>query len=322
MRTKQGDSRRDDLAVYPFQRQRYTIVRKKQPIVRPAKAEAVNVAVDVRQVVLNCIQSVLGLGERDVVDERAPFLDLGFDSLLAVELSRKLSIAFQRTFSEALVFDHPTVTKLISFISLVSRDVLVERSTDDVVSKISLIGLSIRCSNASTLSEFSTLLIQGADPVLPFGESFFANVIAKEEIPSTLDAFKISPRESALINDCQRLLLCCALEAVSGVSSVLQNDTSVYVGIDGSSGGDLKQTDDALFSVTGALASVAAGRIAYLFDFAGEGFEKNIHFVFCNLLFFQRWLWTLLARALLLHVLFRFATFLNAVMLLALLLVA
>jgi acyl carrier protein len=285
---------RRDFDVYPFQRLQYTIVRADHattgdgesvvPQVRSASKAVVVVSSDVRQTVLGCIRTVLGLGVRDAVDERAPFLDLGFDSLLAVELSRLLSSSFNRKFADTLLFDHPTASKLIAFLgtSIQQNDAQKQQqpslTTQRTDSQVAVMGVSIRCHSASSVSEYQSLLIEGVDPVQPFREAFFANVIFKEHMPKSLDAFKISPREAAAINDCQRLLLCCTLEAVS--TATPSSDCSVYVGIDGSSGGEMKVTDDlsALFAVTGALASVAAGRIAYLFDFSGEGEKKRCCF--------------------------------------------
>ncbi|MEO0975043.1 MAG: acyl carrier protein, partial [Pseudomonadota bacterium] len=63
------------------------------------------------------ISVVLGLGSEEQVQPRSRLMDLGMDSLMAVELrarlQRSLGVALQTT----LLFDHPTVEALVEYLS-------------------------------------------------------------------------------------------------------------------------------------------------------------------------------------------------------------
>lgn len=61
-------------------------------------------------------QSVLGLGEGHFIDERQPLIEIGLDSLMAVEFRNQLGSAFASQFSVTLLFDYPSLGVLADHI--------------------------------------------------------------------------------------------------------------------------------------------------------------------------------------------------------------
>jgi pimaricinolide synthase PimS3 len=59
---------------------------------------------------------VLGHERRDAVDPRKGFIELGFDSLTAIELRNRLESLTERRLPATLIFDHPSATALAEFL--------------------------------------------------------------------------------------------------------------------------------------------------------------------------------------------------------------
>jgi acyl carrier protein len=59
---------------------------------------------------------VLGLRTTDALDAKTPLNELGFDSLMAVELANTLSRSAARAFSVTLLFDYPTFDALANYL--------------------------------------------------------------------------------------------------------------------------------------------------------------------------------------------------------------
>jgi acyl transferase domain-containing protein/D-arabinose 1-dehydrogenase-like Zn-dependent alcohol dehydrogenase len=66
----------------------------------------------VRQEVREQVLAVLGLAPRHPIDPRQGLTDIGMDSLMAVELSNRLSVLVQRTLPSTVAFEHPTIVEL------------------------------------------------------------------------------------------------------------------------------------------------------------------------------------------------------------------
>jgi NAD(P)-dependent dehydrogenase (short-subunit alcohol dehydrogenase family)/acyl carrier protein len=73
-----------------------------------------------RQLLLELVQAevaaVMGHSARETVDPRRAFKELGFDSLMAVELRKRLTSATGLALPAALAFNHPTTTALVDYL--------------------------------------------------------------------------------------------------------------------------------------------------------------------------------------------------------------
>jgi acyl carrier protein len=68
------------------------------------------------RIVAGVVRSTLGMRDEEEIDPNMPFTDLGMDSLLALELRNGLSVALDRHFSPTLLFDHPTLRSLVTYV--------------------------------------------------------------------------------------------------------------------------------------------------------------------------------------------------------------
>lgn len=75
-------------------------------------------AARLRSYVADLAKSVLRLLPSEVIDENKGFFDIGFDSLMAVELRDRLQIALGKTpiLSSTLVFDHSNIDALVKYL--------------------------------------------------------------------------------------------------------------------------------------------------------------------------------------------------------------
>jgi Phosphopantetheine attachment site len=69
------------------------------------------------------VARVLRIADAASLDRDGPLLDLGFDSLMAVELRNVLTrrLALQRRLPATLVFDHPTIAAVATYLDGVLR---------------------------------------------------------------------------------------------------------------------------------------------------------------------------------------------------------
>lgn len=69
----------------------------------------------VGEAVANQVIAVLGLDRREAIEPTRGFSELGMDSLMAVELSNRLSIVLDRSLPSTLPFEYPTLDDLVAY---------------------------------------------------------------------------------------------------------------------------------------------------------------------------------------------------------------
>ncbi|MEU8346316.1 beta-ketoacyl synthase N-terminal-like domain-containing protein, partial [Spirillospora sp. NPDC048832] len=241
---------------------------------------------------------VLGHDDPDALDVALPFKDLGFDSVLGVELSTRLAETFGVRLPNTLVYDHPNPAALIEHLLGEEPDTGVPapavRAADE---PIAIVGIGCRYpGGVTTPEELWDIVAAGRDVIgdLPADRGWdLARLYDPDsERPGTsyarhggflddvagFDAafFGVSPREAAAMDPQQRLLLETSWEAVerAGIdpTSLRGGRTGVFVGATAQDYGPrLHEPADGFdgYLLTGSTPSVASGRVAYAFGLEG-----------------------------------------------------
>jgi acyl transferase domain-containing protein/acyl carrier protein len=273
-----------------------------------ALAEALNRATleERRRIVLRIVRgevaAVLGHSSPAAIDTRRALKELGFDSLLAVELRNRLNVASGMRLPATLVFDYPTVAQLAAHLleritgarADSNRTAAAMRSSEE---PLAIIGMACRLpGGVRSPQELWELLAAGGDAIseFPSDRGWDLNRLYDPELlwPGTtyireggfvyelgdFDAafFGISPREALVMDPQQRLLLEVSWEAFEDAGirpdSLRGSRTGVFTGATGQDYGSQAQTSPELFEgflATGNSGSVLSGRVAYTFGLEG-----------------------------------------------------
>ncbi|MFI5614910.1 beta-ketoacyl synthase N-terminal-like domain-containing protein [Amycolatopsis sp. NPDC051903] len=254
----------------------------------------------VRGVVLAQVAAVLGHDSAELIDVDRAFNDLGFTSLLAVELRNQLGAATGLTLPPTLVFDFPTAAELAGHLhqallgELAAKQETVALTTVAGDEPIAIIGMACRYpGEVGTPEELWQLAASGGDGISPFPvnrswdmDYWLGLVEASGRQPqggfvhdiTDFDAafFGISPNEAAMIEPQQRMLMETCWEALerAGIDpvSLKGSDTGVFAGVmqsDYDPGPAGSMETNGLFRSTGVLGSVVSGRVSYALGLEG-----------------------------------------------------
>ncbi|MFJ8234050.1 SDR family NAD(P)-dependent oxidoreductase, partial [Streptomyces sp. NPDC094448] len=240
------------------------------------------------------VAAVLGHTDATAVEPSRAFQDLGFDSLMAVELRNRLGAAAGLRLPATLVFDYPTADVLVGFLldelygggtadttALLPAGAVAAQGDDPVV----IVGMACRFpGGVESPEDLWRLVSDGVDAVGGFpvdrgwdvgGESF-ARAGGFLYGAADFDAgfFGMSPREALATDVQQRLLLETVWEAVerAGIDpvSLRGSRTGVFAGVMYTDYRTLlegEQFDG--FRDNGSAPSIASGRVSYTFGFEG-----------------------------------------------------
>ncbi|WP_394831506.1 SDR family NAD(P)-dependent oxidoreductase [Pendulispora rubella] len=237
---------------------------------------------------------------------RAGFLDLGLDSLMAVELRRRLQKRTGVKLPATLAFDHPSPRHVANWLfDRLSADVERHDATPEASARaeasLAIVGIGLRLPGGVTsLDELWGLLARGADAVTRVpsdrwdadafydanpdvkGKSYVRDAAFLDRVDLfDADFFGISPREASHVDPQHRLLLEAAWHALedAGIvpASLGDSKTGVFVGIGPSDYEQLEGPvrDADAYAVMGTPSSFAAGRLAFTLGLQGPALSVD-----------------------------------------------
>ncbi|WP_329244693.1 type I polyketide synthase [Streptomyces sp. NBC_01478] len=227
----------------------------------------------------------------DVPTDR-PLADLGMSSRDAVVLAGELSSLTGRELPATLLWEAPTVDALVERVcgTTMTR---VARETPAPVTPgepVAVIGVGCRLpGGVRGPADYWRLLIDGVDAIGRVPEDRWGDFSAfpPPEVPVhggylddiagfDADFFRVTPREAAVMDPQQRILLEVVREtldhAAVPATALAGTATGIYVGVSAPEYGQLTGADAAAvdpWAPAGAALSVTAGRLAYVLDTHG-----------------------------------------------------
>ncbi|UTP36999.1 SDR family NAD(P)-dependent oxidoreductase [Streptomyces rapamycinicus NRRL 5491] len=236
------------------------------------------------------------------LDARSSFLDLGLDSLAAVNLHRGLVAATGLPLEVSLAYDYPTPSELADhlhrqIVPVDSDDTAPARAVVGSDDPIAIVGMSCRFpGGVNSPEDLWKVVAEGVDAITPFptdrgwdlealyspdpdrpGTSYATEGGFIHDVPEfDAEFFGISPREALSMDPQQRLLLETSWEVFEragiDVTKLRGSRTAVFTGAEHHDyGPHLQSTKSGLegYALTGIAGSVASGRISYTFGFEG-----------------------------------------------------
>ncbi|WP_246791519.1 type I polyketide synthase [Bradyrhizobium commune] len=244
------------------------------------------------------IAAVLALPGAASVPADQPLKELGLDSLMAVELRNRLSGRVGTKLPATIAFDYPTARTmarlLLEKLELGRAPARQEPrraiSASATSESIAIVGMSCRTPGGPASPEsYWALLERGGDGVGPLPGRWSRDLLRRlDEITGGLsqeggfidsvedfDAgfFGISPREAVEMDPQQRLILEAVWEALerAGIrpEGLGESRTGVYLGSMAGDYGTRSLEAATMWTSTGTLSSVLAGRVSYVLGLEG-----------------------------------------------------
>ena len=244
---------------------------------------------------------VLGIDDATQIDIHAPLMEMGIDSIMALDIKKRLEQASGTDVAATLIFDYPTISQIACHFS----DLLATSAppvADDAAQLLStcepiaIIGIGCRLPGAEDgPASFWQLLADGRDGISDAPARWDAaqyldrnpeasgkTYTLASGVVSGLEEFDakffgIAPREITLMEPQQRLALEVCWNAIEdagyAAATLAGTRTGVFFGVGGNE--YLQQAlrqisdDDVMYVPTGNASNVIAGRVSFLLGLQG-----------------------------------------------------
>ncbi|MFD8498154.1 SDR family NAD(P)-dependent oxidoreductase [Amycolatopsis sp. NPDC059657] len=281
------------LPTYPFQRTRHWVDGVREPVrTKPRVNDDALLRVVREQAAL-----VLGHADPAEVDPDRKFADLGFTSLMGVELYERLQPLVETQVSQTAFLNYPTPRALAKHLRAAPETSAARPKADPVDEPVAIVGMACRFPGGiATPDDLWRVAASGVDAIGEFpadrgwdldslfdpdpdhvGTSYTRNggfLYNAGDFDASF--FGISPREALTTDPQQRLLLTTAWEAFESAgidpASVRGSRTAVFAGtLNHDYMPRVHTVPKGLEGhlITGNTASVLSGRLSYFFDFRG-----------------------------------------------------
>jgi len=230
----------------------------------------------------------------ETIDAEAPLMDLGFTSVRLTALAARLGQALDVELPVSLLFERPTLNALADALldlrprTEATRAVEEDTPANGTERRVAVLGLACRLPGGVEGPDgLADLLERGIDATGPAPEGRWSTGERRLMTTDrggylddlvTFDArfFNLTPVEAEAMDPRQRLALTVVWEALENAgidpTELRGGRTGVYVGISGSDARPTAGADPETIgahSVTGAAASVAAGRLSFFLGLRG-----------------------------------------------------
>lgn len=221
-----------------------------------------------------------------------PYVDMGVDSILAMQISKLILIKFDREILSSELFNFISITELAKYIDndnsvfnvvkTEHKDSKEKRDRNNVKDKVAIIGISGKYPKSKNIREFWNNIINSKNTISTssekkrgFKKEYFGSFL--DDIKSfDNDFFNISPKEAKLMDPQQRIMMEVAFNAFDDAGINIGDLYNSNCGVVTTSlPGDYKYKFDSEaqkynnFGFLGNAVSVLSGRISHFFNLKG-----------------------------------------------------